>query len=203
VDSTNGNGNAGSLGSGGAGGSGRPPDWNQSSKKGGAGGGHGVLSTTTYDISSYSTVSLVISQIGSGGTGGTGSRGDGGAGGTGLVKYNISTSGPEEVFLGTQSGIENLTLGFNQTWSRPTRSTGTSYQNTTNKPIQVQVMALAGSGGTSYFEVSTDNLTWVIVSGISDHDGRSTFGGIVPPTHYYRVRINSGSLSVLVWAELS
>ena len=99
------NGGAGSLGSGGGGGGGRPPDWNVSSRKGGAGGGHGALSTTAYDISSYTTVSLVISQIGSGGTGGTGSRGNGGAGGTGLVKYNISTSGPEEVLLrvyGTQ-----------------------------------------------------------------------------------------------------
>lgn len=99
--SGNASGAAGSLGSGGGGGAGRPPDWNQSSKKGGAGGGHGALSTTTYDISSYSTVSLVISQIGSGGSGGTGSRGNGGAGGTGLVKYNISTSGPEEVVLET------------------------------------------------------------------------------------------------------
>lgn len=197
------NGGAGSLGSGGGGGGGRAPDWDTSSRKGGAGGGHGVLSTTTYDISSYTTVSLVISQIGSGGTGGTGNRGDGGAGGTGLVKYNISTSGPEEVFLGTQSGIENLTLGFNQTWSNPTRSTNTSYQNTTNKPIQVQVMALASSGGTSYFEVSTDNSTFVTVSGISDHDGRSTFGGIVPPSHYYKVRVASGGLTVLVWGELS
>ena len=99
TDSENGNGGAGSLGSGGAGGSGRPPDYNQSSLRGGAGGGAGALSTTTYDISSYSTVSLVISQIGSGGSGGTGNRGKGGAGGTGVVKYNISTSGPEEVLL--------------------------------------------------------------------------------------------------------
>jgi hypothetical protein len=98
---SSGNGGAGSLGSGGGGGGGRPPDWDTSSRKGGAGGGHGALSTTTYDISSYSTVSLVISQIGSGGTGGTGSRGNGGAGGTGVVKYNISTSGPEEVVLET------------------------------------------------------------------------------------------------------
>ena len=97
--SENASGAAGSLGSGGGGGAGRPPDWNQSSRKGGAGGGHGALSTTTYDISSYSTVSLVISQIGSGGSGGTGNRGNGGAGGTGVVKYNISTSGPEEVLL--------------------------------------------------------------------------------------------------------
>ena len=203
TDSTNGDGGAGSLGSGGAGGSGRPNDFNITSKKGGAGGGHGTLSTTTYDISSYSTVSLVLSQIGSGGSGGTGTRGDGGDGGTGVVKYNIFTSGPEEVLLETQSGVQNLTLGFDQTWSNPTRSTNTSYTNTTNKPIQVQVMALASSGGTSYFEVSTDNLTWVIVSGISDHDGRSTFGGIVPPAHYYRVRIAGGGLTVLVWAELS
>lgn len=118
---SNGNGGAGSLGSGGGGGGGRPPDWNLSSKKGGAGGGHGALSTTTYDISSYSTVSLVISQIGSGGSGGTGSRGDGGSGGTGLVKYSISTSGPEEVVLeafGVRAWanfVGNGTTGVNQT----------------------------------------------------------------------------------------
>lgn len=198
-------GGAGSLGSGGGGGGGRNPSWDASSNKGGAGGGHGALSTTTYDISSYTTVKLAVTQVGSGGSGGVASRyGSGGAGGTGLVKYHIATSGPEEVFLGTQSATEDLTLGFDQTWSNPTpRVIGDIYQNTTNKPIQVQILCSAGSGGTSRFEVSTDNSTWVPVSGVIDHDGSSTCGGIVPPNHYYRFRTVSGTTSFSVWAELS
>ena len=151
TDSENGNGGAGSLGSGGAGGSGRPPDWNQSSRKGGAGGGAGALSTTTYDISSYSTVSLVISQIGSGGTGGTGSRGNGGAGGTGLVKYNISTSGPEEVNLNTNAEYRAGVLGRDQVYH--TTAVGGSnlvlnqvYLNNTTQPIFASMYILVGSG---------------------------------------------------------
>lgn len=104
----NDNGVAGSLGSGGGGGAGRPPDWNTSSRKGGAGGAHGALSTTTYDISSYTNVSLVISQVGSGGSGGTGNRGDGAAGGDGLVNYSITTEGPEAVVLNTQPDLNAM-----------------------------------------------------------------------------------------------
>ena len=202
--STFASGGAGSLGSGGGGGAGREPSWDASSNKGGAGGGHGALSTTTYDISSYTTVSLVISQIGSGGSGGVASRyGSGGAGGTGLVKYHIATSGPEEVFLGTQSQAEDLTLGFDQTWSSysSSRTVGNIYPNNTGKPIMVSIMCSASSGGTTVFEVNGGS-GFVGISGIVDNNGSSSCGGIVPDGHTYRLRTASGGTSVQLWAEL-
>jgi len=202
TDSENGNGGAGSLGSGGAGGSGRPPDWNQSSKRGGAGGGHGALSTTTYDISSYTTVSLVISQIGSGGTGGTGSRGNGGAGGTGLVKYNISTSGPEEVILNTEAEYRAGVLGRDQVYH--TTAVGGSnlvlnqvYYNNTTQPIFASMFILVGSGigGSIHFDIADNANMTNYTSGLRiGDDDKTNFGSAIAPAgYYYRWRTGNGT----------
>ena len=105
-------GDAGTLGSGGGGGAGRPPNWNTSSKKGGAGGGAGQHITNFFDISAYTTVVLQITEVGnryntSEGNGGVGDRGNGGDGGDGVVRYTIETDGPEPVRLDTQPEIED------------------------------------------------------------------------------------------------
>lgn len=95
-------------------------------------------------------------------------------------------------------------VGVAQTWTdvSGSRVVNTSYQNTTVKPIMVSVSITGGGVGTadSLFQCSTDNATWVTVSGRVDSTGISV---IVPATHYYRLRDTSSTLpTILFWAEL-
>ncbi len=86
-------------------------------------------------------------------------------------------------------------LGVGQTWQVPTRAKGTTYQNTTGRPIQVSIW-----GDNYTFQVSEDNVSWtsLIGSGSSGAD-RQTFA-VIPDTHYYRAT-NDGA-GTLTWREL-
>lgn len=88
------------------------------------------------------------------------------------------------------------TLGFGQTWQNvfSSRSSGTSYQNTTGKPIQVYVWF---DGVSNYFQVSADGVSWPVSFGNGDLYYKGSV--IVPNGHYYRV---SGGGSIYGWNEL-
>lgn len=90
-------------------------------------------------------------------------------------------------------------LGVGQTWTNVTgsRVSGTIYQNTTGKPIQLYARAASYQGT---FEVSENGTTgW-------EEIGRGHSGGhvsmafaVIPNGHYYR--LNSGT-GVQIWTEL-
>ena len=96
-------------------------------------------------------------------------------------------------------------LGVGQTWTLPTRVAGTTYTNSTGKPIQVLVglgQALSGSGSAT-----------VVVGGVtisSTSYSTSASGGglpytiafIVPNSTTYVITVSSGT-SIGTWAELS
>jgi hypothetical protein len=91
-------------------------------------------------------------------------------------------------------------IGSGQTWQNLTssRGVGTSYQNTTGKPICVNIVI--ASGGEKYFEVSTNNSSWVLVAQGQSNQTLESFSTIVPNGHYYRARWSqAGSIT---WAEL-
>ncbi len=93
-------------------------------------------------------------------------------------------------------------IGVGQTWQNMTgsRSVGTSYQNTTGGPIQIAA-SFTGSNN-EYFEVSTDNATWVKVGYMPKQAGNQTQGtvnAVVPDQHYYRY---NGTNAVDFWSEL-
>ncbi|MFP5511106.1 MAG: hypothetical protein ACLGIP_18455, partial [Alphaproteobacteria bacterium] len=105
------------------------------------------------------------------------------------LQMNSGATAPEWVTAG---------LGIGQTWQDVTgsRVRGTSYQNTTGRPIMV-CASVDGGTTNAYFEVSSDNSTWIEV-------GRAatsvvSFNIIVPAGWYYRA---FGSDSLLNWAEL-
>lgn len=108
-------------------------------------------------------------------------------GGTGTTESLVS---PAKV----KAAIEALVpdgVGEGQTWQYVSRSAGTTYQNTTGKPI------MAGSNGlpVSGISVSADNVTYIKTSGSggSNNDETSCYA-IVPNNHYYRYNtITSGS----------
>lgn len=99
------------------------------------------------------------------------------------------------------SGLGDQLFGVGQTWQdmSGSRVAGTSYQNTTSKPIMASV--LAGNASASSVQVSTDDATWVTIAATiaSGQDIRQvTF--VVPPDHYYRLS-NAGT-TISIWAEL-
>lgn len=83
-------------------------------------------------------------------------------------------------------------LATGQTWQSPSRSLGTSYQNTTGKPIVVAYRA----SGAAEFQVSDDGSTWVSLTGASD--GGDCITAIIPDGYYYK---GLGSAKIN-WVEL-
>lgn len=101
-----------------------------------------------------------------------------------------------------KSAIDTLapSIGKDQTWQDVTgsRSVGTTYQNTTGKPIMIGL--IISTGGEKYFDVSTDGSSWVLVAQGQSNQTLEHFSIIVPNNHYYRARWSqSGDIT---WAEL-
>jgi hypothetical protein len=103
-------------------------------------------------------------------------------GGTGTTESLVS---PAKV----KSAIEALVpegVGEGQTWQAVSRSSGTTYQNTTGKPIMVAgETAWQSSSG---FEVSTNGSTWLEVLDSSENDFTNPFSIIIPNNYYYRIK---------------
>lgn len=115
---------------------------------------------------------------------------------TGTIYKRMRTGGT----WGAWSDIrrEENGIGVGQTWQdvSGSRTDGTSYQNTTGKPIMVSV----NSDQDGRLQVSTDNSTWVTVGRFIDSSNdRTTVTAIVPDDHYYRTFDGAG---FNMWAEL-
>ena len=101
---------------------------------------------------------------------------------------------------GGQALASLSSLGYGQTWQDVTgsRVVGTTYYNTTGRPINVSVLLQA---------VTTTNAT-IVVSGITVYGAQGTSGGylpasaIVPPGASYSANATSGSAGLYSWSEL-
>lgn len=89
-------------------------------------------------------------------------------------------------------------VGIGQTWQNVagSRAVSTSYQNTTGRPIIVN-MVLNGGSTRRYVQVSSDNVTWIDIGSDSGSSTPNSF--VVPNNWYYRV---NGSTTIDRWAEL-
>ncbi len=97
-----------------------------------------------------------------------------------------------------RQSADAIALGRGQTWQDVTssRAAGTTYQNTTGKPIMI---AIFGSKSSSRgVQASTDGSTWVDIGNINGDNYTSSYN-IIPDGHYYRV---SGTTTIGKWAEL-
>jgi hypothetical protein len=84
-----------------------------------------------------------------------------------------------------------LAVGVGQTWQNPTRTNGTSYQNTTGRPIFILI---DGSGSDCVFQTSVNGSTWTTRytwSGGTGNNERAPLSAVIPNQVYYRT--NSGS----------
>ena len=99
--------------------------------------------------------------------------------------------------------VDSLAIGVGQTAQdvSGSRVNGTTYQNTTGKPIKVFIR-ISNTAAQGVLEVSDDNVTFVTLpftsvdSGSGNHDGTITW--IVPNGHYYKQ--TGGNFSN--WVEL-
>ena len=101
---------------------------------------------------------------------------------------NSTTKLATTAFVGTASAaVLGAAIGTGQTWSVVARTSGTSYRNTTGRPIQINVNGQNSGGG--YIEVSTNASTWVRIWTGSGQ--ANTWGAaIIPDDHYYKVGPN-------------
>jgi len=115
-----------------------------------------------------------------------------------------STSGNVLTSDGTNWTSSTGVVGVGQTWQLPTRVSGTTYTNSTSKPIEALVtigQSLAGSGTTT---IVVGGVTIVNSSYGSNATGSSqpiSFSFIVPVNSTYVVTCTSGC-SIGTWAEL-
>lgn len=87
------------------------------------------------------------------------------------------------------------TLGWGQTWQNvaASRVGGTSYQNTTGRPIMVSIRITTIVVD---FQVSVDGTTWVT---IANNSNNAPFFVVIPNGHYYRTTLTG---TIVYWAEL-
>lgn len=85
---------------------------------------------------------------------------------------------------------EDDVLGIGQSWSAPSRTASTDYQNTTGRPIEI---CIAGDSGAAV-QVSSDGTTWVTLGTMNYN---TAFSATIPDGHYYRT---NGAYQY--WSEL-
>ena len=119
------------------------------------------------------------------------------------------TAGTSQIKAVTPKLYADSTLGVGQTWQLPTRVIGTSYQNTTGKPIQVCFsFEPSNNAGTTQItaEVSTNGTTWIDIihtRNANDDDlNYGTMSFIVPNNTYYRITRGGNNIASSIWAEL-
>lgn len=93
-------------------------------------------------------------------------------------------------------------LGIDQTYITPSRAIGTTYTNTTAKPIWISVVASKPAGGFADLYLVVNNIM------IQRHAHGSDSGvpyfmvsGVVPPGNTYTV--SSDTMTLVSWIELS
>lgn len=117
--------------------------------------------------------------------------------GTGTTESLIS---PAQLKAAIDSAVNAVAIGVNQTWQdmSGSRAVNTTYQNTTGKPIMVNISY--GWSGYGEIYVSSDNTNWVQVSNSLGSQNHPMQSFIVPNNHYYKT-LGSG-MNIQEWAEL-
>jgi hypothetical protein len=130
------------------------------------------------------------------------------SGTVGLVSGNLGT--PTTLvgtnITGTANSL-NAGLGVNQTWQNVTgsRVSGTTYTNSTGKPIFVSIQAAPSASGGAYVDVFINGVSLGYFgqgSGTSPSTVYSSFWTVIVPTGDTYKATTAGSISIGNWFEL-
>jgi hypothetical protein len=107
--------------------------------------------------------------------------------------------------VGGQALTAMSSIGYGQTYSAPTRAAGTTYYNTTGKPILV-IIGVNPTGSSNGFGELRINSLLVAVWGQGSSSSPATYyystaTAIVPPGGSYGLTL-SGSVNLYTWLEL-
>lgn len=115
------------------------------------------------------------------------------------------SNGDNSTKIATTAYVQNMGIGWNQTWQNVSgsRSSGTSYTNTTGKPIMVNVYNIGGDASFS-IQAICDGITVGYAQGAAGGDSRRAglVSFIVPSGSVYSVSYSTYGLSSIVWTEL-
>ncbi len=100
---------------------------------------------------------------------------------------------------GTANSL-NAGLGVNQTWQSVTRAIGTTYTNSTGKPITVAITATCSAGLT--VQGLTINGVAVYAASVNVINAASGFSLVIPNGATYVTLTNGGTLTLVTWVEL-
>ena len=116
-----------------------------------------------------------------------------------VATVNEARAGAVNNKVMTPLRVAQSVIGISQSWTAPSRSANTVYQNTTGRPIMVNI-----AGFDCLYQVSTTGSgAWVTVGrSFTATDGTQGQSFIVPNGHYYRANLQSGSPAFEHWAEL-
>ena len=100
---------------------------------------------------------------------------------------------------GTANSL-NAGLGVNQTWQAPTRAIGTTYTNSTGKPIMVAITATCDVASTVQGLVIAG--TTIYAAAVAVANTGCGISLLVPDGATYVTTTNSGTLTLVTWREL-
>lgn len=128
----------------------------------------------------------------------------GNASGTGTVTLETpNTNTDRTISFPDATGTAALTsdvIGVSQTWQSVTRAIGTTYTNSTGKPIMVAITASCSNGFT--VQGLTINGVSVYAGSVNVVGAACGFTLIVPNGATYVTLTNGGTLTLVTWHEL-
>jgi len=116
------------------------------------------------------------------------------------VNGNIVTTGDSGTITQGMLSTAASSVGVGQTWQSPSRAIGTTYTNSTGKPITVAMTVTC----TNAFTVQglIINGATVYAGSVNVATAATGFSLIVPNGATYVTVTNGGTLSIVSWAEL-
>lgn len=115
----------------------------------------------------------------------------------------LPVSGGYTATLPSATGTLALTsdvIGVSQTWQAPSRAIGTTYTNSTGKPIMVAI-SYTCNAGTSVQGLVINGVT-VFAGAVNTAGSSGGFTLIVPNGATYVTTTNVGAMTLVLWSEL-
>jgi hypothetical protein len=117
-----------------------------------------------------------------------------------------STSGNVLTSDGTNWVSSTGPVGVGQTWQNVTASrvSGTTYTNSTGKPIVVNVLSDQGSGGSATLTATISGVSFIIATESNSSGGTRSAGNVIVPNNatYMIVASGTGVSGIASWHEL-